>query len=81
MQDKALIKEAVKEALKEELGQFYIQREEHYQHHLFIAQMIKWSENIKFKILGVIIKAIVIGIIALIVGGFIFWGKSHIGGK
>lgn len=77
MTEKEIIKEAIKEALKEELGSFFIEREEHYQHHLWISQMIKWSDSIKSKVIGTVVKLFVTGIIVLVVMGFILWGKSH----
>lgn len=81
MTEKETIKEAIREAIKEELNPLYVEREEHYQHHQWISQMMKWSDNIKINILRTCVKAVVTGILALVVMGFILWGRSNLVSK
>jgi hypothetical protein len=72
------IKEAVKEALEESLGCYYLDGETHYQHHEFIEGMIKWMEHTKGTIWGAFLRIMVYGALLLLVGGFIWWGREHI---
>jgi hypothetical protein len=74
---KELIKQAVKEALQEEIKPFYVDREIHYQHHEFIGELIQWSNKIKTTAIGTIVRTLIWGLIGLIILGFIFWGKGH----
>jgi hypothetical protein len=69
--EKELIKQAVKEAFKEELQQFYIDRETHYQHHQFIADWIESVKQCKSVVLKTIYTIIVVGALGLLALGFI----------
>lgn len=73
---KEIIKAAVVEALQEEIKPFYIERETHYQDHLFIKEAREWLDNIKSTMWKTIAKAVVAGLIGLLILGFIFWGKT-----
>ena len=75
--NKEEIKAIFKEVLDEKMTEFWVDREVHYQHHEFLSSLIKWVENTKHTIFGTIVKTFVIGIIGLILLGFIFWGKGH----
>jgi len=66
------IKEAVKEALGEELKAFYIDRETHYQHHKFIADMVKLSEQCKNVVIKTLVGALVLGALGLMIVGMAF---------
>jgi len=70
------VKVAVKEALQEELNEFYIDREEHYKQHKFIEEMINYTEQCKGVFLKTIVTTIVGGAIALMIVGFaVKYGK------
>ena len=43
--EKQEVKDAVHEAMEEKLGQFFIEREEHYQDHLYVKDMRKDKEG------------------------------------
>lgn len=73
---KETIKAAVVEALKEEIKPFYIERETHYQDHLFIKELREWLDSIKSTAWKTIAKIVITGIIGLLILGFIFWGKT-----
>ena len=66
-------------AIDQKLGQFYIDRETHYQDHQFIQQFRKWTEEAKGTALRVVVKTIAAGAIILILLGFIVWGREHFG--
>lgn len=70
------VKAAVKQALREELNAFYVDRETHYQHHIFLKGMIAWSEQCKSIALKTIVSGLVGGLIALIIIGFSIWGRG-----
>jgi len=68
------IKKAVAEAMQEQMKDFYIDREKHYQHHEFIDDLIKWSNGWKSTCMKAIANLIILGAISLIIMGFIAWG-------
>jgi len=72
------MKALVKEAMDDKLRDFWVDREEHYQHHKFIAEFIQWLETCKSTITKTVVRGIVLTIIGLIILGFIFWGKTNI---
>jgi len=78
MSDKEIIKEAIREFIEEEDKTFFVDRETHYQDHLFISDLREWCEGIKSTFWKTIAKAVVMGIIALLILGFIFWGREHL---
>jgi len=74
---RAEIKEAVKEALREEIEPLYVDREVHYQHHQFIQDLIDWMEDCKGTFRSTVVRALVWGLLSLLVFGFIFFGREH----
>jgi hypothetical protein len=64
------VKVAVKEALQEELKEFYIDRETHYRQHKFIEEMISYTEQCKGVVLKTVMTTIVGGAITLMIIGF-----------
>lgn len=64
------VKVAVKEALQEELKDFYIDRETHYEQHKFIEEMMRYTEQCKGVVLKTIVTTIMGGAIALMIIGF-----------
>lgn len=73
---KEMIKAAVVEALQEEIKPFYIEREAHYQDHLFVKELREWLNSSKSTIWKTTIKIGITGLIGLLILGFIFWGKT-----
>lgn len=70
---KAIIAEAVKSAIDERAEKFYIPSEKHYQDHMFLEDLISWTDEIKATTLRTIVKSFVTAIIILIVLGFAWW--------
>lgn len=71
------VKIAVKEALNEGVKDFYIEREMHYQHHMFMSDMIKFFEKTKSTVCGTITKIVITALVGLVALGVIFFGKGH----
>ena len=76
MTDKEIIKQAVKEAFKEELKQFYVDRETHYQHHLFLTDWIDWTKKCKSAALVTLITLFTTAVFGLMAIGFYFRSKG-----
>lgn len=78
MADKDAIKEAVKEAIEEKLGEFFIEREQHYKDHCFIQDVAAGVEKIKGTACKTILVALIMGILSLISYGIIHWGRTNL---
>ena len=76
MAEKHEIKAAIKEAFDEEIKPLYVEREQHYQDHLFITELRGFLDNIKNTTVKVTIRAIITIIIGGCVAGFI-WSKGY----
>jgi len=70
MIEREAIKEAVKEALGEELKAFYVDREIHYQHHEFLKSWVEWTAQCKSVALKTIVTLFIGGIFGLMALGF-----------
>lgn len=80
MMDHESVKVAVKEAMKEEMADFYIDRETHYKQHQWLSGLIEWTNTCKTTCGRVIVQAVCFGFIGLLVLGFIFWGSKSFKG-
>lgn len=67
------IKLAVTEAMQDQMKDFYIERETHYQDHQFIAELRKFTEACKIGFVGSVVSWLVKILFYLVLGGFIFW--------
>lgn len=76
-EDKEDIKTIVREANKEQMADFYVEREQHYQHHEFIKRLMDWSDRISNTAVRSIVHAIIIFILGLILLGFFVYGGKH----
>lgn len=72
------VKEAVKEVLQEEIKSFYVEHEQHYQDHLFIKDFREWCTGMKKTAWNSFVKLGIGILVALVIGGFILWGRSHL---
>jgi len=72
-----IVKEATEKAIENKLGQFYIDREQHYQDHLFIKSFREWTDSFKNSFLKSLAKGIATIFLFLLIFGFIFWGQHH----
>jgi len=74
--DHETIKKAVTEAMQDQMKDFYIEREKHYQHHEFISGLIEWRNSWKSTVMKAVANTIYAVAVALLLMGFIVWGKS-----
>ena len=74
------IKSAVKDAIDDRLGEFFIEREKHYQHHQFIESVIGLSNKIKGTACKAVTNLLIAALFALLLFGVVLWGRHQIGG-
>lgn len=75
------VEAGVQKALKDPDSDFtFVPREEHYQHHEFIREVIEYLRGGKKTVMQTIIRGLVLGIIALIGYGIFYISKIKIGG-
>lgn len=72
------LKEAVAEAIQDSIGEFYIERQKHFEHHQFIDGIITTSEKIKGTACKTITTSGIIGLLTILVLGVISWIKQHL---
>lgn len=73
-----IVATAVAIAVEKELGAYKVPKEQHYQDHLWINQMVTWQNNFKSSIWRSIANIIVATCFGLLVLGFIMWGRDNI---
>ena len=73
------IKTAVRDVMQEEMKAFYIDREEHYQHHQFIKSIKTGVESCQSLVGKVSLVAIVGGLVTVIVLGVVSWIRKQVG--
>ena len=73
------IKTAMREVMRVEMAAFYIDREEHYQHHQFIKSLKSGVEGCQSIIGKVTLTAFIGGIITVMLIGIVGWIKRAIG--
>lgn len=71
MTDYDMVKRAVEEAMKEQMKDFYIDRERHYKHHEFLQDWMNWAQDTKSTCGKVLTTIIVTGVISLLMVGFV----------
>lgn len=74
-----IVQRATERAIESKLGQFYIDREEHYADHQFIKAFRRWTDEAKGTVLRAVVKTLVGVAFLLLLLGFIFWGKGYFG--
>jgi hypothetical protein len=74
------MKAAIKEALSEQLGEFFIEREQHFLDHQFVYGVRTFEGKIREQACSVVTKVGITGLIALLLYGLIFWIQSVVGG-
>ena len=79
MADLDTIKSAVKEAMKEEMQAFYIDREEHYQHHQFIKGLKTGIEGSQSLVGRITLITIIGGVATVLVLGVVSWIRKQVG--
>lgn len=72
------IKEAVSEVLQEKLGDFFIERQKHFEHHQFIGELMNTAGNVKGTACKTVTIAGITGLLTILILGFIAWIKQHL---
>ena len=73
------IKTAGRDVMQEEMKAFYIDREEHYQHHQFIKSIKTGVESCQSLVGKVSLVAIVGGLVTVIALGVVAWIRKQVG--
>lgn len=68
------LKTLVKEAINEEVHEFWVERETHYKHHEFIESWIKWTDRVSNAAVQTLIKSVIIFFLGLLAIGFAIFG-------
>lgn len=71
------LKKVVKESIHAELSLYKVDKEQHYQDHLFLRDLRAWYDDIKSSFWKSIVGALVMAFLGLLLLGFIFWGKAN----
>ena len=77
--DQETIKAALRDVMREEMQSFYVEREEHYQHHQFIRELKGGIDSCQSIVRKVTITTIIGGVIVVLVLGVVQWIKNAIG--
>lgn len=75
MADLKEIKEAIKDAIKEELGTYKMPKEQHYIDHIWISDQREWQVKIRNWSVKTIIGTIITAVVYLIYVGLVALGK------
>ncbi len=71
------LKKVVKEAIHEELSIYKVDKEQHYRDHLFLRDLREWYDDIRSSFWKSVVGAFVMALLALLLLGFVFWGKVN----
>jgi len=71
--DLEIIKKVMGEVIEAKKGDFWVEREEHYQHHLFLNDMMKFMDRFKSTFMQTLVRVAVVGVVGLMVLGFGLW--------
>lgn len=74
-----IIKTAVRDVMQEEMKAFYIDREEHYQHHQFIKGLKTGIEGCQSLVGRITLITIIGGIATVLVLGVVAWIRKQVG--
>ncbi|GEM_PF-965726 len=72
------MKLAMMEAIEEKLGEFYIERQKHFEHHQFIDVVMTTAEKVTGTACKTITISSVVGLLTIIVLGFIAWIRNQL---
>ena len=73
------IKTAVRDVMQEEMKAFYIDREEHYQHHQFIKGLKTGIEGCQSLVGRITLITIIGGVATVLVLGVVSWIRKQVG--
>ena len=72
-----LIKKSIKEAVNTELGQYKVDKEQHYLDHVLLADFREWYGDIKSTFWKSLVKSIVVFMFAIMLLGFVVWSSIY----
>jgi len=73
------IKTAVRDVMQEEMKAFFIDREEHYQHHQFIKGLKTGIEGCQSLVGRITLITIIGGVATVLVLGVVAWIRKQVG--
>lgn len=73
------IKTAVRDVMQEEMKAFFIDREEHYQHHQFIKGLKTGIEGCQSLVGRITLITIIGGVATILVLGVVAWIRKQVG--
>ena len=73
------IKDAMRDVMQEEMKAFYIDREEHYQHHQFIKGLKTGIEGCQSLVGRITLITIIGGVATVLVLGVVSWIRKQVG--
>lgn len=68
-----LIEGAAARGIEKKFGEFYVERERHWEHHEFINGFIKFIDTIKNTALKTFVRTVVYGLLFLLLCGFLLY--------
>jgi len=74
--DERILKKVVSEVIDDKFASFYIDPEKHYQEHLWLSNLICWSDKAKTTVMRTVIGIIVTSMLGLLVIGFVLFYKG-----
>ena len=74
--DRDELKGIIKEVIDEGLKPLFIEREQHYQDHLFIRDLREFVDSIKSTALKTIVRVVIVAILGLLAVGFAIWSQK-----
>ena len=77
-EEKEELKDVVTESMEETMKSYYVEREGHYQDHLFVRDIRNIFNLVKSNTVKTIVLVLITGGVGVIVTGLFYWVKSHL---
>lgn len=74
--DEKRLKQIMTEVIDDKFASFYVDPEKHYQEHLWLSDLIAWSDKVKTSAIKSIVRCVVVAMLGLMVIGFGFFYKG-----
>ena len=74
--DEKTLKRIVADVIDDKFASFYVDPEKHYQEHLWLSDIIAWSDKVKTSVIKSIVRCVVVGMLGLMVVGFVLFSKG-----
>lgn len=73
----AIINTAIANAIKSELGAYKVDKEQHYQDHIWLKELREWYMGIRNATIKSIVGFVIVSLLGLLFIGFVAWGKVN----